>query len=1630
MKISTTNHPNKEYGCGLGKAKLNVYNGKLGFEYPLLSIGANNFQISTTIIYNSQYKNFELGSKKIGFGNGWKLNIQQYLIPYSSTYSLAGFNEGNYIYIDSNWNIHKFVKYKDESDYYDGENLYYDEYGSDKILIINSKNEKIVQDIYKNEYWFNENGDISKIVSGVNKQIIKEIIYNNANIIAIYDSRKKSNKINFIYNELGFITQIYSTISSVRYSFNYNDKNLYNIIKENNKRTKKVVEFIYDEDKLNFIINSADLTTLNFEYGIMNNLFVVEKIKSGVMKKNYILKNDSSTLSLGEDYFLNEKIYLNNSGMKLENYNLTLPKKYIKEEVLFTYNKSWTQETNNKGINIRYYFDVNGKQISSLEFKNNNLFTLSREKGWKLSSNGMGENKFNGELINLLNSSNSYTYVVNDELINNFKSIFDIQKYPNDINNLETKEKYSEHFNISFWINFINGNSDTAIINLNYELSGESKVTKFKIRETDIGAWQHVIIPINLGTDQKSLKNLSVQVDGCSNSTEIQFSNLIISKGGVQEIYIFNGKGEFYDEEKFTFDSKLLVDNIEKSQTKYFYLTESDVFKTFKSKLYYAKNNKNYFELHYNSGTKIDIVKDIKLIKENKDGSNKLLEFCIDDIISNNQYIPMYYTKLVDLIKEGTWTITEKQVSFHLNNVKNYIETKTMMGTINDVDSITKRLADNKSYINYNWQNEDGTFRAKKDTNKIITENFYDEYGNIIKSKIYKEMTDDDSESENDEIIVVYNYNESPLLRENYSSFEADGVKNIVSYDNENLILMSRKGSEKKNFTYNEYKEQISEVVFSDTISENVIAKNDLDYYKNGSLKTVKSEDGIVYGFRYNIYNELSKVYRNKKLLYEKEYIKNGSEEKEIKKVYQLRNNPIISEVKYDIYGNISQCTNENLKVNFLYEDYFDKESGIISRPVKIEDEFAGEVYEYSYIDNEDITSETIKINGKLEKINYSDDTTEYKLKDDKWIKFENINDNALNENIVETNYYFKNDGDEQFTNKFDEFSYKYIYDECNRLKHKTGTKIVYDTCNVCDSCDHENSIQIDKEINYKKNTTVPNKLTYNVNAKMIENEIHQTNLIYENEHYDDFGNVTSVKEHGYRFLKSPINVDNSDMVPLPDRHYKFNYDKFNRIESEENPDFGNLLYEYGQKTGMLEKIYKNNDLITEFVYSAGYLTKIIEDDKIHSINYDNFGNILNNKTSNFTYNSRNLMSSLVTSKNYSGDIVNIKCDYFYNYKGIRYKKKILKDLNNRFPIVTNINYYLDGDVILGEDWTDANNNITDKLRYFYDAEGISGISYNDCNYNLLRDSLGNISKIMCGGKLVGEYLYDAWGNFVVKELSVDNDNDRFVLFNNPFRYKGYYCDLESELYYCKTRYYDSKMHIWLSPDDIQFLDCEDKIGVNLYCYCKNNPVMLVDENGNMPKWLSITLKCVAAAAIVALCVVTCGGTAVAIGVGVSVAATFTCDLIDDGKINSGVDAYLGAVVGGAIGALGGGFASTMLSSGIGNGVQGIFDGSVTSGSDFVTQFMVGVVTSGITYGLSKGISKLAAAKKLDKLVGNWNKSNSKINKILKDIDLGNVKIGRDGIEGVFEEFYEKKNYKLLGEITSNVWDFVVGLFN
>ena len=67
----------------------------------------------------------------------------------------------------------------------------------------------------------------------------------------------------------------------------------------------------------------------------------------------------------------------------------------------------------------------------------------------------------------------------------------------------------------------------------------------------------------------------------------------------------------------------------------------------------------------------------------------------------------------------------------------------------------------------------------------------------------------------------------------------------------------------------------------------------------------------------------------------------------------------------------------------------------------------------------------------------------------------------------------------------------------------------------------------------------------------------------------------------------------------------------------------------------------------------------------------------------------------------------------------------------------------------------------------------------------------------------------------------------------NPIRYRGYYYDTETKLYYLKTRYYDPEVGRFISIDSIDYVDPDTVNGLNLYAYCGNNPVMNVDPNGN-----------------------------------------------------------------------------------------------------------------------------------------------------------------------------------------------------
>ncbi len=98
-------------------------------------------------------------------------------------------------------------------------------------------------------------------------------------------------------------------------------------------------------------------------------------------------------------------------------------------------------------------------------------------------------------------------------------------------------------------------------------------------------------------------------------------------------------------------------------------------------------------------------------------------------------------------------------------------------------------------------------------------------------------------------------------------------------------------------------------------------------------------------------------------------------------------------------------------------------------------------------------------------------------------------------------------------------------------------------------------------------------------------------------------------------------------------------------------------------------------------------------------------------------------------------------------------------------------------------------------------------------------------------------YTYDAWGEL----LSVSGTLACTVGEANHLRYRGYYYDTESGMYYLQSRYYDPELGRFISKDDPIYHEGETDTIDNLYNYCRNNPVKFVDPSGHKTIECSIT---------------------------------------------------------------------------------------------------------------------------------------------------------------------------------------------
>ena len=120
---------------------------------------------------------------------------------------------------------------------------------------------------------------------------------------------------------------------------------------------------------------------------------------------------------------------------------------------------------------------------------------------------------------------------------------------------------------------------------------------------------------------------------------------------------------------------------------------------------------------------------------------------------------------------------------------------------------------------------------------------------------------------------------------------------------------------------------------------------------------------------------------------------------------------------------------------------------------------------------------------------------------------------------------------------------------------------------------------------------------------------------------------------------------------------------------------------------------------------------------------------------------------------------------------------------------------------------------------------------------NLQGDVMGMVDT---SGNSVASYTYDPYGKLLTATGTLAE--------KNPLRYRGYYYDSESGLYYLQSRYYDPATRRFVNADSYAGTG-QGLIGYNMYAYCNNNAVNYKDSLGN--EAVTITVVTIAGAAFV-----------------------------------------------------------------------------------------------------------------------------------------------------------------------------------
>ena len=305
---------------------------------------------------------------------------------------------------------------------------------------------------------------------------------------------------------------------------------------------------------------------------------------------------------------------------------------------------------------------------------------------------------------------------------------------------------------------------------------------------------------------------------------------------------------------------------------------------------------------------------------------------------------------------------------------------------------------------------------------------------------------------------------------------------------------------------------------------------------------------------------------------------------------------------------------------------------------------------------------------------------------------------------------------------------------------------------------------------------------------------------------YDANGNITSVSDGAYvtTYVYDNLGQLTRENNQRAGKSWTYTYDTAGNILSKS---------EYAYTANGIE-LGTSVDTVT-YTYSTGNWGDQLTSYNGTAITYDALGNPLNwTDGRTFTWEGRQLSSITSSDETIS---------FTYNADGLRTRKV--------YTYVDDADYVYDyiwqDGLLISE--TETYDGVETVSYYYYDENG-SPVAWN-CDgdiYYYVKNRQGDIVKVVDeSGTTQAEYTYDAWGNVLTET------GNFYVRTYNPFRYRGYYYDVETELYYLQSRYYDPAVGRFLNADAVDYLGATGTVlGYNLYSYCENNAVVHIDLSG------------------------------------------------------------------------------------------------------------------------------------------------------------------------------------------------------